>query len=65
LAKGVPVEAYGEELIQQKVIRPHDASRIGLEELDRFLDSLSEGSEDSSAPPPEDYTRERFYREHN
>jgi hypothetical protein len=65
-AKGVSVEAYVEDLIEQQVTRPHEgASRIDLEELDRVLDALSEGSEGSPAPLPEAYTRESIYREHN
>ena len=65
-AKGVSVEAYVEDLIEQQIIRPHEeASRIGLEEFDRVLDALSEGSNGSPAPPPEAYTRESIYREHN
>lgn len=61
-AKGVSVEAYVEDIIEQQVIRPHEASRIDLKEIDRILDALSEGSDESPAPPPEAYTRERIYR---
>lgn len=61
-AKGVSVEAYVEDIIEQQVIRPHEASRIDLKELDRILDALSEGSDERPAPPPEAYTRERIYR---
>ena len=64
-AKGVSVEAYVEDLIEQQVTRPREASRIDLEELDRVLDALSEGSENNAAPPPEAYTRESIYQEHN
>ena len=61
-AKGVSVEAYVEDLIEQKVVRPYDASRIDLAELDRVLDALSEGSQDRPAPLP---ARESIYQEHN
>jgi hypothetical protein len=35
-ARGVSVEAYVEDLIEQQVVKPHEAaSRINMEELDR------------------------------
>jgi predicted DNA-binding protein len=40
-AKGPSVEAYVEDLIEQKVVRLYDASRIDPVELDRVLDSLN------------------------
>lgn len=64
-AKGVTVKAFVEALIEQQVTRPHEAPRIDLEELDRVLDALSEGSETRPAPPPEAYSREDIYQEHN
>jgi hypothetical protein len=65
-AVGLSVEAYVEGLIERQVSRPHDgAPRVDPEEIDRILDALSEGSEDRLAPPPEAYTRESIYREHN
>lgn len=36
-----------------------------MEEVDRVLDALSEGSEGRPVPPPEAYTREGIYREHD
>ena len=36
-----------------------------MEEVDRVLNALSEGSEGRPAPPPEVYTREGIYQEHN
>lgn len=65
-ARGVSVEAYVEDLIERQVTRPREgASHIDLEELDRVLNALSEGSEDRPAAPPEAYTRESIYQEHN
>lgn len=65
-AKGLSVEAYVEDLIEQQVSRPREGgSRIDMEEVDRVLDALSEGSEDRPAPTPEVYTREGIYQEHN
>jgi predicted transcriptional regulator len=64
-AKGVSVEAFVEDLIEQQVARPHEAPRVDMEELDRVLDALPEGSEDRPAPPPEAYTRESIYQEHD
>jgi hypothetical protein len=65
-AKGLSVEAYVEDLIERQVSRPREeSSRVDIEEVDRVLDALSEGSEDRSTPPPEVYTREDIYLEHN
>jgi hypothetical protein len=65
-AVGLSVEAYVEDLIERQVTRPLEgASRIDLEELDSVMDALSEGSEGRPTPPPEAYTRESIYREHN
>ncbi len=65
-AVGMSVEAYVEGLIERQVSRPNDGNlRVDLEKLDSVLDTLSGGSEDRPAPPPEVYTRESIYREHN
>lgn len=37
-AKGVSVESYVEELIEQQVSQPHKTSLIGSEEIDQVLD---------------------------
>jgi hypothetical protein len=44
-AKGVPVECYVEELIEQQVFQPHKTAHIGSEEIDHLPDSLAEGSD--------------------
>lgn len=60
------VEAYVEDLIRRQVSRSYAGShRIDLDEIDRLLDELSEGAEGRPAPPPEEYTRESIYREHD
>lgn len=65
-ALGMSVEAYVEDLIGWQVSRSYEgAHRIDLEEIDRLLDELSEGAEVRPAPPPEAYTRESIYREHD
>lgn len=65
-AKGVSVEAYVEDLIERQVTDPREITpRVDIEEVDRVLDALSEGSEDRPAPPPEAYTRESIYRDHD
>lgn len=65
-AKGLSVEAYVEDLIERQVSLPGEgAPNIDMEEVDRVLDALSEGSEGRQAPPPEAYTRESIYLEHN
>jgi hypothetical protein len=65
-AKGVSVEAYVEDLIERQVSVQHEGSyRVDMEEVDHVLDALSEGSEGRPAPPPEAYTREGIYRDHD
>ncbi len=64
-ARGVSVEAYVEDLIEQQVSGTDKASGVRLEDLDRVLDALAEGSEGRSNLPPEAYTREGIYQEHN
>jgi len=65
-AKGLSVEEYVEDLIERQVSRPGEGSpRVDMEEVDRVLDALSQGSEGHSAPPPETYTRASIYLEHN
>lgn len=65
-AKGLSVEAYVENLIERQVSRPHGGGGyVDMEEVDRVLDALSEGLEGRPAPPPEAYTREGIYQEHN
>ncbi len=65
-AKGVSVEVYVEDLIERQVSRPSEgASNVDMEEVDRVLDALSEGSEGCPVPPPETYTRESIYLELN
>lgn len=65
-AKGLSVKAYVEDLIERQVSRPReDAPGVDMEEVDRVLDGLSEGSEGRPAPPPEAYTHEGIYHDHN
>lgn len=65
-AVGLSVEAYVEDLIGRQVFRSHEEShRIDLEEIDRLLDELSEGSEGRATPLPEACTRESIYRKHD
>ncbi len=65
-AKGVSVEAYVEDLIERQVSGQSEGTyRVNMEEVDRILDALSEGSEVRPTPPPEAYTRESIYREHD
>lgn len=65
-AKGVSVEAYVEDLIERQVSGQSEGTyRVDMEEVDRVLDALSEGSGDRTVPPPEAYTRESIYRDHD
>jgi uncharacterized protein (DUF1778 family) len=64
-AKGVSVESYVQELIEQQVSPPHKISHIGSEEIDQVPDSLAEGSDDRPVLQPEAYTRESIYQDHN
>ena len=53
-AKGLSVEAYVEDLIERQVSRPREGTpRVHMEEVDRVLDALSEGSEGLLAAAPE------------
>lgn len=60
-AKGLSVESYVEELIEQQVSQPYKTSHIGSEEIDQVLDSLAEGSDDRPVLQPDAYTRESIY----
>jgi len=64
-ARGVSMEAYVEDLIERQVSGTGKAPSVGLEDLDRVLDALAEGSEGRPTLPPEAYTREGIYQEHN
>jgi predicted DNA-binding protein len=64
-AKGVSVESYVEELIEQQISQPHKTSYIGSEEIDHLLDSLAEGSDGRPVLQPEAYSRESIYQDHN
>ena len=65
-ARGVSVAEYVEDLIEQQVSRQSEGiPHVDMEEVDRVLDALSEGSDAHPAPPPESYTRESIYREHD
>ena len=65
-AKGVSVEAYVEDLIERQVSGQSEGTyRVDMEEVDRVLDALSEGSGDRTAPPHEAYSRESIYRDHD
>jgi hypothetical protein len=64
-AKGVSVESYVEELIDQQVSQPHKTSHIGSEEIDQALDSLAKGSDDQPVLLHEAYSRESIYQDHN
>jgi predicted DNA-binding protein len=65
-ALGMSVEAYVEDLIERQISGHNEGTyRVDMEEIDRVLDALSEGSEDRPAPPPEAYAREGIYRDHD
>lgn len=64
-AKGVSVESYVEELIEQQFSRPPKTSQVGAEEVDHVLDSLAEGLDNRPVLPPEAYRRESIYLEHD
>jgi hypothetical protein len=64
-ARGLSVESYVGELIEHQFSRPSKTPHAGAEEIDQVLDSLAEGSDDQPAPPPEAYTRESIYQDHD
>lgn len=63
--RGVSVQSYVEELLEQQVSQPDKISRVGAEEIDHVLDALAEGSESRPVLPSEAYTRESIYQDHN
>ena len=63
-ARGVSVESYIEELIEQQFSQPHK-SHIAVEESDQVLDALADGSEGSPVLPSDAYTRESIHHDHN
>jgi predicted transcriptional regulator len=63
--KGVSVESYVEDLIEQQVSHSHKTSHISSEEIDQVLDSLAEGSDERPILQPEAYTRDSIYQDHN
>jgi hypothetical protein len=64
-ARGLSVELYVEDLIEQYFSQPDKISGIGTEEIDHLLDSLAKGSEDRPTSPAETYMRESIYHNHN
>lgn len=64
-ARGVSVESYVGELIEQQFSQPSETSRVAAEDVDQVLDALAEGSDDRPVLPPEAYTRESIYRDHD
>lgn len=64
-AKGVSVESYVEGLIEHQFSRHSKTSHVGAEEIDQVLDSLAESSDDRPVLPPEAYTRESIYQDHD
>jgi predicted DNA-binding protein len=64
-AKGVSVQSYVEELLEQQVSQTDKISHAGAEEIDHVLDALAEGSENRPVLPSEAYTRESIYHDHN
>jgi hypothetical protein len=64
-ARGVSVESYVEEMIEQQVSLPHKTSHVGPEEIDQVLASLAEVSDDPPVLQPEAYMHESIYQDHN
>lgn len=64
-ARGVSVESYVERLIEQQFSMPSKTPHVGADEVDQLLDSLAEGSDDRPVLPPEAYTRESIYQDHD
>lgn len=62
-ALGVPVESYLQQVIEQTT--PQHPPQSSIEEFERMLDALAEGSEDRPILPPEAFTRESIYGDHD
>jgi hypothetical protein len=60
-SRGVSVDAYVRELLEQAAA--HDASvpQRGREEIERFFTAMAEGSENLPSLPTESFTRSSFY----
>jgi hypothetical protein len=63
-ARGVSLEAYLQSLIEAAalVVSPDDST---LEEFEADMDAFSEGTEGLSVLPPEAFTREGIYGDHD
>lgn len=63
-AKGLPVEAVAEQLLQEALtggtVSP---GQLSVEEFHRMLDAMAEGSEKLPDLPTEAFSRESFYED--
>ncbi|HUI42027.1 MAG TPA: hypothetical protein VL523_08670 [Terriglobia bacterium] len=64
-ARGLPLDAYLQELLSHSAAAPRGGETLRLQQFDAELDALAEGSEGFPYLPPQAVTRESFYRDHN
>ncbi|HEV2992492.1 MAG TPA: hypothetical protein VG759_28925 [Candidatus Angelobacter sp.] len=63
-ARGVPLEAYVQELLAQQVVHPTERRPRTREEIRAWLDSMAQFS-DRIPPLPEIISREWLYQDHD
>jgi post-segregation antitoxin (ccd killing protein) len=63
-ARGLSLEAYVQEILEQQLTRPIKAQRRTPEEIRKWLDSLAQFS-DKIPPLPETISREWIYQDHD
>jgi post-segregation antitoxin (ccd killing protein) len=63
-ARGLSLEAYVQEILEQQLARPIKAQRRTPEEIRKWLDSLAQFS-DKIPPLPETISREWIYQDHD
>jgi len=63
-SRGVPVEAYVEEILARETAKPASGSLQSTKEIRTWLDSLAQFS-DRIPPLPETITREWMYQDHD
>jgi hypothetical protein len=62
-AQGVPLEAYLASVIEAAL--PIEPDECSLEEFEADMDALAEGSESLPVLPPEAFSRESIYGDHD
>jgi hypothetical protein len=66
-ARGVPVEAYVQSLVKQAALQASEMARRKMtgEEIQAWLDELTQFSDKIPPMPGETFSREMIYQEHD